>query len=147
MKIRQSLYVVAAALTLGVTFLAQPARAGTKCTMTYRLDGWSIFYRTASGSGTITCDNGQSARVSIHAKGGGVTFGRIQIDHGKGTFSEVSNISELFGSYAAAEAHAGGSESTDVQALTKGTVSLALKGKGTGPNVGVSFGKVTIERE
>ena len=87
---------------------AYPAWGGsTKCTMKYSLTGWSAGYSTASGSGTITCDNGQSARVSLRAKGGGPTVGKSKIVNGGGTFSEVADISELFGSYGAAEAHAG----------------------------------------
>jgi hypothetical protein len=88
--------------------LAYPAWGGsTKCTLKYSLTGWSAGYSTASGSGTITCDNGQSARVSLRAKGGGLSVGKSKIVNGSGTFSEVADISELFGSYGAAEAHAG----------------------------------------
>jgi hypothetical protein len=131
---------------LGVILAAAPAAAGTKCTMKFSLSGWSVFYNTASGSGTITCDNGQSAHVSIKATGGGLTVGKSKISNGKGDFSEVSDISELFGAYAQAEAHAGAVESSNAQALTKGTVSLALSGTGKGFDVGVDFGKFTIEK-
>lgn len=87
---------------------ALPAGAAmTKCTMRFDLKGWSAFYKTASGSGTVSCDNGQSAAVSIKATGGGLTVGKSKIKNGHGTFSEVSSIGEVFGSYAEAEAHAG----------------------------------------
>jgi hypothetical protein len=132
--------------SLGVIVAAGPAAAGTKCTMKFSLAGWSVFYKSATGSGTITCDNGQSAQVSIKATGGGLTVGKSKISNGKGDFSEVSDISELFGAYAQAEAHAGAVESSSAQALTKGTVSLALSGTGKGFDVGVDFGKFTIEK-
>ncbi len=133
-------------VAFGVGVLAAAARGDTtKCTMTFSLAGWSLFYESASGAGTIRCDNGQSAQVTIRAKGGGLTVGRSKIDNGWGTFSEVSDIGDLFGTYAAAEAHAGAGDSSEARALTKGDVSLALSGSGKGIDLGVSFGKFEIE--
>jgi hypothetical protein len=129
-----------------VVALATRAHAGTMCRMTFNLSGWSVFYKTSSGTGRITCDNGQSARVKVSSKGGGLTFGRSKIREGIGRFSEVSSISELYGSYGQGEAHAGAGKSAEASVVTKGEVSLALTGKGTGVNVGVSFGKFTIEK-
>ena len=127
--------------------LAQPAWGGsTKCKMTYSLAGWSAGYSTASGSGTITCDNGQSARVSLRAKGGGLTAGKSKIVNGSGTFSEVGDISELFGTYGSAEAHAGMGGSSAAQVVTKGTVSLAFSGTGKGVDLGVTFGEFVIAK-
>jgi hypothetical protein len=117
-----------------------------ECKMRYNLRGWSAFYKTASGDGTITCSNGQRARVKIRAKGGGITFGKSEIVGGTGDFTGARGIGELFGSYAQAEAHAGAGKSADAQALTKGPVSLVLAGKGRGVDVGFAFGKLTIER-
>lgn len=116
----------------------------TKCKLKFSIHGWSAFYETASGSGSITCNNGQAARVRIRVKGGGLTAGKSSLS-GHGTFSEVSDIKELFGAYAKAEAHAGIVRSADSQVLTKGSVSLALVAKGRGVDLGVSFGKFTIE--
>ncbi len=115
-----------------------------KCKMTFNLKGWSAFYKTSSGHGTITCDNGQSAKVVIKAKGGGLTFGKSEIVGGTGSFTGARNIAELFGSYAQSEAHAGAGRSADAQAMTKGEISLALKGTGRGVDLGFSFGKFTI---
>src|SRR5215210_1556968 len=56
--------------------VALPAHAGTVCRLTFSMTGWSFFYKTAEGTGTISCENGQSANVSVWSKGGGVTFGR-----------------------------------------------------------------------
>ena len=127
--------------------LASPAAmaAGkTDCKLKFSLAGWSAFYKTASGDGTITCDNGQKMAVRIVAKGGGLTFGKSKIDDGTGEFSGVNDIKEVLGSYATAEAHAGAAKSARRQAMTKGEVSLALAGTGKGWDLGVSFGKFTI---
>ena len=140
-----------AVVSVGMMFLAalaQPASgASTKCRMKYSLAGWSAIYSTASGSGTITCDNGQSARVSLRAKGGGLTAGKSKINNGSGTFSEVGDISELFGSYASADVHAGVVASSAAQVVTKGTVSLAFSGTGKGIDLGVTFGEFAIEKQ
>ncbi len=133
-------------LTIAGLFVP-PARGGAvKCKMTFNLEGWSAFYKTAKGRGTITCDNGQSARVSLHTTGGGPTVGISKMANASGTFSEVGDIGELFGTYAVAEAHAGAVESSSAQVLTKGLVSLVLKGSGKGVDLGVNFGKFVIER-
>ena len=138
---------VAIVVTLSLFALAQAAWGGsTKCKMRYSLAGWSAGYSTASGSGSIKCDNGQSARVSLRAKGGGLTAGKSKVVNGSGTFSEVADISELFGSYASAEAHAGAGESSAAQVVTKGTVSLAFSGTGEGIDLGVTFGEFVIAK-
>lgn len=126
--------------------LAVPAQAATDCRMNFTMSGWSFFYRTAEGNGTITCENGQTANVRVWSKGGGVTFGRSKIKDATGRFTEVDDISELFGTYVQSEAHAGAGKSTKASALTKGNVSLSIVGKGKGVDVGISFGKFVIER-
>ena len=139
---------VASVAMMSLAALAQPAWGGaTKCTVKYSLSGWSAGYSTASGSGTITCDNGQSARVSLRAKGGGLTAGKSKIVNGSGTFSEVADISELFGDYASAGVHAGAGESSAAKVVTKGTVSLAFSGTGKGIDLGVTFGEFTITKK
>jgi hypothetical protein len=132
---------------MSLAALAQPVwGAATKCHLKYSLAGWSAVYATASGSGTITCDNGQSARVSLRAKGGGLTGGKSKITNGSGTFSEVADIGELFGTYASADVHAGAGGSSAAQVVTKGTVSLAFSGTGKGIDLGVTFGEFVIEK-
>ncbi|MBI5846909.1 MAG: hypothetical protein HZB31_03020 [Nitrospirae bacterium] len=118
--------------------------AETKCKMQFNLRGWSAIYETATGTATITCDNGQSAKVAIDTKGGGLTVGKSRLK-GTGTFSGVSSISELYGAYAKAEAHAGVVKSAGAQVLTKGEVSLALAGTGKGVDLGIAFGRFTIK--
>jgi hypothetical protein len=122
-------------------------RTAIECEMTYTLSGWSAFYKTAKGTGTITCSNGQSAKVTLNVKGGGLTFGKSEIVDGIGNFSDVYDIDELFGAYAAAEAHAGAVKSAQAAVYTKGEVSLAMAGKGRGFDLGIDFGRITIERK
>lgn len=122
---------------------ALPSDAATKCTLNFTLSGWAAFYETASGNGTIMCDNGQSAKVTIRAKGGGLTAGKYR-RQGHGSFSEVSGIREVFGSYARAEAHAGAAKSATAQVMTKGSVSLAITATGSGFDLGIGFGKFVI---
>lgn len=117
-----------------------------ECKMTYTLKGWSAFYKTSKGEGTITCSNGQSASVKVEAKGGGLTFGKSEVLDGTGNFSDVKDIGELFGKYAAAEAHAGAVKSAQAAVYTKGEVSLALAGTGRGVDIGVAFGAFTIKK-
>lgn len=127
-----------------VLVFAFPAAAATNCEMKFSLSGWSMFYKTASGEGTIECDNGQSAEVTLSSKGGGITFGRSKITEGLGKFTEVDDISDLFGTYVQGEAHAGAGDSAKASAMTKGEVSLSFAGKGEGVDLGISFGKFTI---
>lgn len=122
------------------------AAAAIDCEMTFTMSGWSAFYKTASGSGTIRCNNGQSLKVKISTKGGGITFGKQRIDDGHGKFSEVHDIDDLLGTYATGGAHAGAVKSSGAAVVTKGDVSLALAGTGEGINIGVDFGKFVISR-
>jgi hypothetical protein len=126
--------------------LAAPSQAAelTKCQLRYNMKEWSAIYKQGKGSGTITCSNGQSADVTLEAKGGGLTAGKGEVRDGHGKFSDVADISELFGTYASANASAGAGDSADAKAMTKGEVSLALSGKGTGVELGFAFGKFTI---
>lgn len=125
---------------------AQAAEANLDCTMRFNLTTWSAIYKHAEGSGTVTCKNGQSMRVKISAKGGGLTVGKAHIDDGKGEFTDVHKMSDILGTYAQGEASAAAGKSATAQVLTKGTVSLALAGTGEGVNLGISFGGFTISK-
>ena len=128
---------------------AAPALAAgeTKCSMKFSMKGWSAFYKTSKGEGMITCDNGQKMAVTVKVTGGGITFGKTEIKDATGTFSSVSKLENLLGSYGSAEAEAGAVKSTTAQALTKGEVSLAIAGTGEGWSLGVSGAKFTIKRK
>jgi hypothetical protein len=133
-------------LALGGALFSSAASA-VECEMKFSMSGWSAFYKRADGTGTVTCDNGQSATVRLQARGGGLSAGKSSIENGHGDFSSVKNIDEIFGNYASAEAHAGAVKSTKAQVVTKGEVTLALTGTGRGWDLGVAFGKLTIKRK
>lgn len=136
--------LAATALLLSLVSASAHAEANLKCELTFEMHGWSAFYKTASGHGTIHCSNGQSMRVKLEAKGGGLTVGK-SVEEGTGRFSAAADIHELLGSYAAAQAQAGAVKSAQAQVMTKGEVSLALSGKGRGWELGISFGELKIE--
>ncbi|HMM68342.1 MAG TPA: hypothetical protein PKC03_15515 [Dokdonella sp.] len=125
---------------------AQAADAQLDCSMRFSLTTWSAIYKHAEGTGVVTCENGQSMRVKISAKGGGLTVGKAHIDDGKGEFTDVHKMSDILGTYAQGEASAAAGKSATAQVLTKGNVSLALAGTGEGVNLGISFGGFTIEK-
>lgn len=133
-----------------VALYSGPARADHSadldCKLRFSLSTWSAIYKHSEGSGTVTCRNGQSMRVSIVARGAGLTVGKSQIDGGTGRFTDVHRMSEVLGSYAEAEAHAGAVKSGNAQVLTKGNVSLALAGAGEGVDLGIDVGEFTLSR-
>jgi hypothetical protein len=138
-----------ACLTIACLMLgpaAASAAANVSCSMTFDMKGWSAIYKTYSGTGTVKCTNGETAQVKLEARGGGLTVGKSEIEDGRGEFSGVKGISEIFGSYVEAEAHAGAVKSSKASVMTKGEVSLALSGTGRGWDIGIAFGKLTISR-
>lgn len=131
--------------TLLIALAWSPAQAAqTRCTLQYDMAGGGVFYKHSTGAGEIRCDNGQTLKVAIEAKGGGLTFGHSEIKDGIGKFSPVNDVHDLIGGYATAEANAGAGEASKAQVVTKGSISLALTGKGTGHTLGVSFGSFIL---
>jgi len=102
-------------------------------------------YKKADGRGHVRCDNGQSANVLIHVRGGGLTAGKFSIENGKGEFTNVKGLHEVYGEYANAGANAGAVKSAESSVMTKGEVSLAITGTGRGFNLGVDLSKFEIE--
>ncbi len=139
-------FVSLASLVLGGTLFSNAASAAD-CQMKFTMSGWSAFYKRSSGTGHVTCNNGQSATVRLEARGGGLSAGKSTIENGHGEFSNVKNIDEIFGNYASAEAHAGAVKSSKAQVVTKGEVTLALSGTGRGWDLGVAIGKFSIKRK
>lgn len=138
--------VVALALAAAVPQRASAASADLDCKLKFSLTGWSLIYKHAEGHGVVTCANGQSMRVKIQSKGGGLTAGKSHIDNGTGRFTDVHKIDDVLGTYAQGDASAGALKSGTAQVLTKGTVSLALAGAGEGIELGVSIGGFTISK-
>lgn len=126
-------------------FISSPAIAGmTTCKLSYTLKGWSFIYKEYKGTGVVTCKNGQRANVGIIARSVGLTMGKSEVDHGRGTFSDVKSVNEIFGTYVSLDSHAGATKAVEAWAMSKGEVSLALFGMGRGFDVGVSLGGFTI---
>lgn len=133
---------IAAALLLAAP--GAQAQTTLDCRLSFSTSGWSAIYRSANGTGTVTCSNGQSLPVRISVRGGGLSFGKSRIDNGNGSFSGVQNIRDVLGGYATAEAHAGAVKSANAQVVTKGPISLALAGTGEGWDLGVAVGSFVI---
>ena len=145
-NITKRMFPIVAAGLLAFTALPAAAAGSVDCEMRFDMSGWSLFYKTGSGTGTVSCSNGQRMAVKIRSKGGGVTVGKTRIENGRGEFSGVTRIEDVLGTYVTAEAHAGAGKSAKAQVMTKGEVSLALAGKGDGWDLGVAFGKFVISR-
>jgi hypothetical protein len=144
-SMRSAFILTAAAMAV---FLATPAVAElATCKMTFNMSGWSFVYKQMKGSGKVTCSNGQRADVTIESHAGGFTVGKSDILNGQGTFTGVKDIGEIFGTYAKAEASGAATEGGAVQVMTKGEISLAIKGAGRGWDVGVSVGGFTVKRK
>ena len=142
--LRPLLAAIPTLLALGVPI--ESSAAWVDCQMTFDLSSWAVFYKEAEGAGVVKCSNGQRASVRIESKGGGLALGRSEIVGGKGQFSRVKSIGEIFGTYARAETQAAAGEAAAAQVLTKGDVSLALSGTGRGIEISVAFGSFTIRR-
>ena len=140
-----TLAIAAVALLGANQAMAEDTRAELGCKLSFSLSGWSAIYSQAEGKGVVTCKDGSSLPVLISVKGGGLTAGRTQVDHGTGEFTHVRTINDVLGHYAQAEAHAGALKSGTAQVLTKGTVSLALAGSGQGIDLGVDVGEFTLK--
>jgi hypothetical protein len=134
--------------TVAVAFLATPAQAElASCKLDFNLSGWSLVYKQMKGEGKVSCSNGQSAAVHVSSHGGGFTIGKSDIVNGKGSFSDVKDIGEVFGTYVQAGASGSTVKGGQAQAMTKGEISLALSGSGRGWDVGVSIGGFTITKK
>ena len=119
----------------------------TLCTMTFDLKGWSVFYATGKGQGVITCDNGQTSKVKLKVTGGGLTAGKTTVRNATGRFTEVGDISELYGSWAAAGASAAAGKAAATGVVTKGDIALTVVGTGTGVKLGFGGAKLSIKPE
>ncbi len=117
-----------------------------KCRMTYDVSGWSIIYRRQTGTGKVTCSNGQTANVRISTHGGGATFGTSTADGGRGTFAAVRDISDVYGGYFEVAAHGAAGAGGDARAMFNGRTSLSLAGSGGGIGFGVAFGYFGIHK-
>jgi hypothetical protein len=102
-------------------------------------------FKYYDGTGEIQCRNGERSQVSLSSKSIGFTIGKSEIE-GEGIFSEVRNLNEIYGDFVSMESHIGFLTSLDAQLLTRGEISLALKGQGRGIDIGATIGDLTIKK-
>ena len=74
-------------------------------------------------------------------------MGSSTIKDGRGSFTDVSSIDEVFGKYLATERDAGASKAADAWAMTKDKVSLVVAGTGKGWDLGASLDEFVIEKQ
>jgi hypothetical protein len=143
-------HLIAAALSAAPFLAMGTAHAADNntlsCNLTYDMRGWSAIYKTAHGTGTVSCDNGKSMKVVLDAKGAGLTAGTSHISNGHGRFTGVENIGDVVGDYGQASAEAGAYKSGEAKVVTKGNISLALAGSGSGWGAGISLSRFSIKR-
>ena len=135
-----------AGIVFGLASGVSAAEKDLSCRLRFEMKGWSAIYKTATGTGTVSCSNGATMKVTLASKGLGLTAGKSSIDAGKGVIAGVRTIDDVLGSYVAADASAGAVKSVSAAVLTKGEVSLALSGKGRGWDVGIALSDFTITR-
>lgn len=138
--------LAAAMLVACCTMPAFAADRDLSCTLKFTTKAWSVIYMHAEGSGTVKCKNGLSMPVTIGAKGIGITAGKWTITNGSGKFTHVRKMEDILGSYAAVSADAGVDKSATAQVLTKGEVSLAIRGTGDGIDLGVAVSSFKISK-
>ncbi len=140
-------YFAICAATAILLFASPAVAKPTRCYLTYSVEGWSIVYRVARGTGKIECADGQVANVTVVAHGGGLTLGAQSVEGGRGRFSGTERIADLYGTYVEIGAHAGVGKgaSVDARAMFMGDKRLSLAGQGAGFNLGVAIGGFTIK--
>jgi len=110
------------------------------------MEGWSVFYKTYHGTGTVSCPSGKSARVKLSLKGGGLTFGVSHILNGTGKIRGINKISDIYGNSFAMGGHAGFIKSVEGRWIPKGFRTIILSGKGIGYGLGWSMGNFRISK-
>jgi hypothetical protein len=124
----------------------QKAEDKISCEMEFSMKGWAAIYRTAQGSGTITCSNGEKMDVVLDSSGVGVAAGKGEVTGARGVFSPVEHTEELFGNYIGRSAAAAAGDANVASAFVKGDVSLAVYGQGKGIGLAKSGAILNIKR-
>lgn len=138
--------LLALAAALSGPLAAHAAEKNLHCSLTFSTKEWSALYASASGEGTVSCEDGSSMPVVISAKGAGLTAGKWQITDGKGAITRVEKIDDVLGSYLAVSGDIGVVKAGTAKVLTKGKVSLALAGKGEGFDIGIAITQFKISK-
>jgi hypothetical protein len=143
----RSLRVFLSVAALALSAAPGAARAEMiSCRLEYRAHAWSIFYKNVTGSGSVACSDGSSARVRLKLHGGGFTIGVSDLE-GSAHFSQVRELDEVLGAYGSLEGHAGFARSVEGRVMTRGMVWGSQAGKGRGFDLGFAFGGLSIRRE
>jgi len=131
---------------IAASFFMSSAVQAEECSLSYTMKGWSAFYKAYSGTGTVSCPSGKTAKVKLSLKGGGFTFGASEITNGKGKIQGVHSINDIYGAGFSIGAHAGFNKSVEVRLVPRGSRGITLSGKGTGYDVGWSMGSFKISK-
>jgi len=174
MQIQRLALFTAATLSVGLLSPVPRARAANdasgatiNCHMIFTLRGWSATYKnttgmvtvgqlptskraprfrkTTTGSGIITCANGQTMRVSLTARGGHGSVGKYELGNGYGAFDKVTDINQVLGTYNRGAARTVVQKVAYASVMAKGHIALVISGSGTGWNVGTGFPSFAIE--
>ena len=68
MSIKSRVALGFTALALSVLAALPASAVETKCKLSFTLSEWAVGVKVAHGSGTVTCDNGQRARVGLEGR-------------------------------------------------------------------------------
>ena len=118
-----------------------------RCKMDFNMKGWAAIVRSAEGSGTITCSNGEKIDVMLGTMGIGLAAGRAEFTDAHGVFSPVERTEDLLGTYVGQTAVAAAGKADAAAAFTKGDVSLAVSAQGEGSGLVSGGGEPTIKRK
>ncbi|MBI5298876.1 MAG: hypothetical protein HY877_01045 [Deltaproteobacteria bacterium] len=112
------------------------------CRLQFEFKQRTNFFKNGKGKGTITCDNNEKADVDLKIYGGWVALKSKSFQSG-GTFSPVSDISMLFGSYNAPEGTTGtGGDMTPIPVVSKSGISLRFTNPSDGEALGLTPGGI-----
>ena len=127
-------------------FMSFSAVQAEECDLKYTMKGWSAFYKSYQGTGTVSCPSGKRAAVNLSLQGGGFTFGASEIIDGKGTILGVTEISDIYGGGFAVGGHAGFITSIEGRVIPRGSRTITLSGKGKGYDLGWSIGSFKVSK-
>ncbi len=129
-----------------ILFMSFTSAQAEECELKYTMKGWSAFYKSYKGTGTVSCPSGKRANVNLSLQGGGFTFGASEITEGKGKILGVTQISDIYGGGFAIGGHAGFITSIEGRVIPKGSHTITLSGKGKGYDLGWSLGSFKISK-
>ena len=127
-------------------FMSFSSAHAENCSIQYTMKGWAAFYKTYQGTGTVSCPSGRSVKVNLSIKGGGFTFGAYEITDGKGFIRGINKIEDIYGTSFMIDGDAGFGRSVEGRWSPRGVRTRTLSGKGTGYNLGFSFGALSITK-